>query len=418
MSIRAKLIFIIASLLVVVGSSMSVIIYWQNNSALTNHIHADIRTALDYNSQLINFYISRAENGLTNLANDDSVIGALETNDPQNLSLVSEKITEVNKAIDNIENIGLIEIIGSSCKIKTGDKASLPFIGVDFSSRDYCSGILNTKQTYVSSAYVSAVTKNIVLAVIVPVKSTNGQVIGGVLGTIVLPELRGYLWDLQDNSKVEVLDRYGVMFLNTEKNITKLGDLQDDEKTELEMIKKSLNDHQNEGFFRDGDNFVGFQSSGSFIIVYEKSATSMLSMINNLNYTVLVSLLIAISITILLIYLFIGIITKRLSRLSQLSQEIASGKFQIKLSPRDLKSNDETAVLTRAFSDMAKKLEEIYNNLEQKVKERTKKIADSEKAVKKSLDESERANKLMVGRELEMIKLKQEIVDLRNRYKK
>lgn len=56
-----------------------------------------------------------------------------------------------------------------------------------------------------------------------------------------------------------------------------------------------------------------------------------------------------------------------------------------------------------------------YNVLEQKVKERTQKLEQSEMSIKKTLDESERLNKLMVGRELEMIKLKTEIADLKSK---
>ena len=88
---------------------------------------------------------------------------------------------------------------------------------------------------------------------------------------------------------------------------------------------------------------------------------------------------------------------------------MAGGKFDIKLDKKDLAAHDETAVLARAFNDMAKKLADLYKNLEQQVKERTDKLGRSESQLKKALAESQRTNRLMVGRELKMIELKKEL---------
>jgi len=66
--------------------------------------------------------------------------------------------------------------------------------------------------------------------------------------------------------------------------------------------------------------------------------------------------------------------------------------------------------LTEAMQKEAKSKVELLKSLEQKVTERTKVLEESENQVKKSLSESERANKLMVGRELEMIELKKELL--------
>lgn len=60
------------------------------------------------------------------------------------------------------------------------------------------------------------------------------------------------------------------------------------------------------------------------------------------------------------------------------------------------------------------KLIELSKNLENQVKERTSKLEQSEFILKNNLTDLERTNKLMVGRELEMINLKQEIAKLKN----
>jgi len=50
-----------------------------------------------------------------------------------------------------------------------------------------------------------------------------------------------------------------------------------------------------------------------------------------------------------------------------------------------------------------------------KVKKRTEKLKQSETKLEKTLADSERVNKFMVGRELKMLELKQEINELKSK---
>jgi methyl-accepting chemotaxis protein len=63
-------------------------------------------------------------------------------------------------------------------------------------------------------------------------------------------------------------------------------------------------------------------------------------------------------------------------------------------------------------------LNDANRGLEQKIKERTKKIEQSDKKVMATLENSERLNKMMVGREIKMIELKNKIRELENENKK
>lgn len=403
-----------AGILIASGFSMGAVINLQNNQILTAHTNADIRSIIKSTGQLINFYFNRAESSLTSLANDPSVLDALKSKDQAAYSKVSDKITTVNDASDVFENIALMEIDGTSCIPRATNKEATAVLGRDFSDRDYCQGIIKSKSVYLSSAYISAITNSPVIGLVIPVKNVRGEMSGFIYGSINLNELRGYLWDLQDNSKVELLDRYGVMFLNTEEIINVLNNVSAEENIELDSIKSKIASGANEGIFRDENNFVGYNSNGLITVIYEKSASDLLTLAGSLNWTVFLSLLITMLAAIIVIYLLIVPITRRISRLSNISQEIAGGKFNIKMNKKDMAANDETAALARAFNDMANKLASLYRNLDQKVKDRTKKLEESEKITKKSLELSERANKLMVGRELEMIKLKKEIEQIKN----
>ena len=80
----------------------------------------------------------------------------------------------------------------------------------------------------------------------------------------------------------------------------------------------------------------------------------------------------------------------------------------------------EFSHLAESFKKMAFNLQDLYANLEKKVSirtqeldERNKKLNESESVLKDALETSERANKLMVGRELEMVELKKTIKTLK-----
>jgi nitrate/nitrite-specific signal transduction histidine kinase len=69
-------------------------------------------------------------------------------------------------------------------------------------------------------------------------------------------------------------------------------------------------------------------------------------------------------------------------------------------------SQDEIGDLAEAFNNMSTKLKISYTGLEEKVRSRTNELQEK-------MNELERMNKLMIGRELKMTELKQEIVKLK-----
>lgn len=420
MSLKTKLLLVIIGALMMVGLGMGLVIYRQNTKKLSEHSYTDIRNTINYSSQLVNFFLGRAQSSLTNIADDPEIIEALDKKDPALYAQLQDKLTGVTEA-GFIENIRLHEIIGAKCIARSSDEESFSIIvGLDFSDREYCQAVIKTKAPYLSAAFMGIFSKEPALGLIVPIKGVTGQLLGYVEGIMNLNDLRGYLWDLQDSSsKVELLDRNGIMFLNTEEKISSLGNLPGAEVSELMKIKSALAGGKSEGYFRDVDNFVGYKYNGSVTVIYEKSAASLLALSRTLNLTVIFSLVIAIVFTVVIVYFLIGSVTRRISRLSRIAKQIAGGNFDFKFNEEDLRATDETGLLVRAFNDMAIRLADLYKGLEDKVKERTreaeektKKLEASEGEIKKALESSEKANKLMVGRELEMVKLKERIKEL------
>jgi len=115
--------------------------------------------------------------------------------------------------------------------------------------------------------------------------------------------------------------------------------------------------------------------------------------------------------TLILGFIFGSLIIKPLGILRNQAIKIKEGNLDIIIEPA---SNDEIGDLAITLKEMLIKLKELYSNLEGKVKERTEELENSEKKLENALGLSEKNNKMMIGRELEMIKLKERIKELEN----
>ncbi|HCJ66370.1 MAG TPA: hypothetical protein DHV62_03355 [Elusimicrobia bacterium] len=112
-------------------------------------------------------------------------------------------------------------------------------------------------------------------------------------------------------------------------------------------------------------------------------------------------------------------ITRPLDQLAVVTEIIAGGNLAVRAK---IKSKDEIGKLANSFNSMAEKLQITTEELkaanlflEQRVKERTKELEASRDELKKEFDELQRWKKTVVGRELKMVELKNEIAQLKAR---
>ena len=133
----------------------------------------------------------------------------------------------------------------------------------------------------------------------------------------------------------------------------------------------------------------------------------------------IVSILVLIAATLaaIIIAIIVQISLRPMKELVRAADEIGKGNLSY---PIPNFSSLEFSQLSQSFKVMIHSLQDLYNNLEKKVAERTKeldernkRLNESESQLKNALETSERANKLMVGRELEMLELKKVIKTLR-----
>jgi HAMP domain-containing protein len=135
------------------------------------------------------------------------------------------------------------------------------------------------------------------------------------------------------------------------------------------------------------------------------------------------------------------VITEPLAHLTESAKQIAAGNLSQNI---NITSHDEIGTLAKTFNEMSLKLHQSYSILEEKVKQRTQELEDIkhnledkvkerttelEKAkqdlenkvtarteeLASKLTELERMNKIMIGRELKMLDLKNQIEELQRK---
>jgi C4-dicarboxylate-specific signal transduction histidine kinase len=310
------------------------------------------------------------------------------------------------------------------------------FIGQDYSFRDYFkegmkgnsyTDILLGKTSNQFGYYFSH-----------PVIDDKGNALGVFVVKINNKEIDDAILNSEASrdSGIMLVDKYGIVIVSNKQDrfLKSLGELKVDEKEEILKSKKFLDKeilslqydivqekiHNGESVQglrindkEDGEiEIVNVNKIGEFPF-YLVSETGL----DTLNKTILDTIIILIILIVLgiiftsfILYRFIIISILPLKEFKFIAEIISSGDFSKRI---DIKTKDELGDLAQTFNKMSSDLEDLYSNLENKVKERTEKLEESEKKLKKTLDESERINKLMVGRELDMIKLKKEVAEIK-----
>lgn len=155
-------------------------------------------------------------------------------------------------------------------------------------------------------------------------------------------------------------------------------------------------------------------------------------------FLVVIPLIILIS---LITLIFVKAIIKPLNLLTIAVRKIREGDLESKI---DIETKDEIGQLATVFNEMTTKLKESYTILESKIKDRTKELEEERGSLEKKvfertgeleklkndleetvferteklnskLEEMEQMNKIMTGRELKMIELKQEVEELQSK---
>jgi len=156
-----------------------------------------------------------------------------------------------------------------------------------------------------------------------------------------------------------------------------------------------------------------------FYFIIEADVDPYISMASSSALIISLFILFAMLFMSFILVLLLRALLSPINTLVQAADEIGKGNFSYKIPEFSI---NELSNLAGSLKKMSINLQNLYSDIEQKVSERTKKLDEqnerlnkSEALLKDTLETSERANKLMVGRELEMLELKKIIKTLQEK---
>ena len=122
-----------------------------------------------------------------------------------------------------------------------------------------------------------------------------------------------------------------------------------------------------------------------------------------------IALIFTLLIVIVLSIIFSNLVSSPIREITEAAIRIGKGEKNISFSKKLTSSQNEIGVLASTLANSIKELDSLNADIERKITERTADVTKKEKDIEEKFEKIATMNKMMVGRELEMVKLKQEI---------
>lgn len=257
----------------------------------------------------------------------------------------------------------------------------------------------------------------------------NGEFIGIIKEILSLKKIKDIIEEASmieedsnesDELEIKLLTKNGSTIYQSENTLYEIKDF-----SKFNFFKKLINKQgyliiTEEWDLEDSDEkiFISYSKSSGYkefiglgwILIIEYELEDILKPIYKIQITLILFTIIFSILLLIFGLIFSNLISKPIKKLEEATKELEKGNFETTI---NFKSNDELGLLSDSFNKMTNKIKESNNkikkdqeNLEKRIKERTKELEEINK-------ELEKFNKLSTGRELEMIKLKKELAELK-----
>lgn len=418
-SIKTKITLPIVILLLLATLVPSLLIYFYNYSYIQERQSLEILEANHKDADKINHIFQFITRLNENISNNEELIEEVTAKEPT--------IDTINLFLDNFHIQGThLAIFALDINGNTVGSTDRRFVGNNYSFRPYFQNAINGTQ----DIYTAVGTTSNELGYYASIPIHNGDQIIGVLVAKIDP---AYIEDsLSDShlhqsgdmqSVTSIVDKYGVVIVSQDddRTLTALDNFTEREQQEIQLhrnypeiynfdtiyapIKESLNttvefsvkeikNNEGETIFTSIHRIEGTD----LFILSETNITDILQETNEFSIYVVIGIGLLVMVLIVGIYAFIYQLLRPLEKLTEYADQIREGK---KPSQPIIKTKDEISTLATAFNKLLTQLSREREEVETKVQERTQDL--------------EKINKALIGRELKMVELKEEITELKKK---
>lgn len=320
------------------------------------------------------------------------------------------------------DNYPAIFLMSRSGVVLTSTDKSL--MGNNYSFKDYFKKSIAGEAAI--EMEIEPTTKKAGYYISVPIRDENGEIIGVVV-TKMQPEVINQLVhpsELTSSGHVMLVDDYGVIIYSDKSDRTykSLGGLNQFERDEIKSLQRYpgneisaldygkvydlIKQKKGSGLVDNYDDVdkvnevLAFNQIGKlpFYIVFEEKEEDFTSSALKVSMILSLFVLLTAFITTIIIVVLTRRFLKPLANIIKILKEAGLGKFEKKIV---VDSSDELGDVANVFNEMIGRIKETRDDVEKKIHNRTKEL--------------EKFNNLMVGREIKMIELKEQVAELEKR---
>jgi len=363
------LFFILLSLIPL--AVVSLLSYWQNQSALQQRVSNEFENSTVLQQQGIEQWITERKDDVVTVAEANQV----QSMDPEQ---VAEVVQELYDRWGIYQNMFVLTPDGERLFDTSGATSNL----VD---RGYFKQAMQG-EVNVSDILISRVSGKPIIVFAAPVIS-DGNVVGvagAVIRTVFISTLLEQSW-VGETGDAYLINEEG--FFVTEPRVTE--ELKQaglvEESPILEMQVDTVGGQEVLAGNSGSDQYQDFRGKpvlGAYRhledlrwgLLLEQEVAEAFATVTQLRNLVLTIIIVSVIVVVAVAIWIANSLTKPVTQITQAAQTIAQGNFDVKA---EVEANDETSILADAFNSMTERLRSLIDTLEERIQERTRALETS-----------------------------------------
>ncbi|NTU69560.1 HAMP domain-containing protein [bacterium] len=405
-SLLKKTLIVTIFTILVLGTIATLFVYYYSQNVFLDKAKEDIKNEVNEQADRIEKRLVFADSVLKNISSQDFVIATLSNNVP-----LSESV-ELKRYLNDDYYSAIYLLNKDGLTLSSTDQR---LVGVNYGFREYFTEAIKGVNYFDVS--IGVTTNELGYYLSAPVYKDN--VVVGVAVNKLKPNYISEIISVEiDEQNYYLADKFGVTIGSSKKDVLykTLGVISTEEKLYLEASKRYGNNTVSSLGYTDIQNglkgistekiFEIYDESdkerelvavdnifnGRLFFVIEKEEEEIIEAATRVSYVLASFVGLTMLLASLLIFINVKRLLKPLKEIIIASSEIEKGNYDIDIS---YDSSDELGTLSKSIRSMAGSIKDYNQNLENKINEKTYKL--------------ERINKMMIGRELKMIELKNKI---------